>query len=344
MDRAEDFIARTEGFLARHEMLRAGQAVLVGVSGGADSVALAEALRRTGGYELHLGHVHHGLRAEAEADAEFVRELAGRWGLAFWLERIDAAELARRWSASVEEAARRGRYEALSAMARRCGASAVAVAHHADDQVETVLQRIFRGTHLRGLSGMPPKRPLPGGLTLVRPLLWARREQIEQFCREQGLAWRTDRTNLNSDFTRNFIRNELLPLIRRRLNPRADEAVLRLAEAAGEAEQTIRQLAEALLKRAVRKRSPGRIVLRAAPLRKAAPALAAVTLRSALAALSAPQQELTQERFRDLLAVLVGDVPAVDLPGGFRVESDGRNVSVSGPRQQGEIARIGETV
>ena len=335
MSGSEEFVGRTEAFVARHDLLRAGQTVLVGVSGGADSVALAAVLRSLGRYALRIAHVHHGLRADAEADAEFVADLAEKWDLPFCLERIDVPGLAKTWRVGVEEAARRGRYEALSAIATRAGAKLLAVGHHADDQVETILHRILRGTHLRGLAGMLPGRPLGGGISLVRPLLWARRAQIEAFCRSAGLTWRTDHTNQQTDFTRNFIRHELLPLVRERLNVRADEAVLRLGAAARQAEATLAELAAGLVERACRKRSGDKLVLRVGPLRKAPRPLAAVALRTALESLSAPQQELSAERFEDLLAVLAGEVPAVDLPGGFRAECDGRCISLSGPAVEG---------
>ncbi len=335
------FLAETERFIRRHDLLpevaggppgRPGQAaapgVLVAVSGGPDSVALAAAMRLLGGWALQLGHVHHGLRAGADADADFVAALARKWNLPFHLERIDTPVLAQAWHVGVEEAARRGRYDALVAMAERVGASVVATGHHADDQVETILHRIVRGTHLRGLAGMPPLRRLTGSVGLIRPLLWARRDQIERFCRAQELPWRTDETNAATDLTRNFLRHELLPLLRRRLNVRADEALLRLAESAAEAESALEELAGRLFERACRKRSAEVVVLRAAPLKKAPGLLASLAFRRALLELSAPEGELTQRRFKDLLALLEGPKKAIDLPGGLRAEAAGRDVRI----------------
>ncbi len=325
-DPTEEFAARTAEYVRQQGLLVGGQTVVVGLSGGADSVALAAALRAAGQWPIQLAHVDHGLRAEAGDDADFAAELARRWRLPFHLERIDTPALARRWAVGIEEAARRGRYEALAAVAGRLGAAAVAVGHHADDQVETVLHRIVRGTHLRGLAGMPPRRPLADGVTLIRPLLWARRWQLERFCRAQGLSWRTDRTNEQTEFTRNFIRHELLPLLRRRLNPRADEALLRLADAADQTRQALETLARELFERARSRSAEGQVVLRAAPLRKAPPLLAAMALRAALEALGAPQQALSRGRFEDLLAVVSGASPAADLPGGVRAARRGSSV------------------
>ena len=327
-DNPDQFAEQMQQYVRSHDLLAAGQTVLVAVSGGADSVALCSALRQAGGWTLRIGHVHHGLRPQADTDADFVAELANRWALPFHLERIDVPGLAQQWRVGVEEAARRGRYDALAAAAEATDASAVAVGHHADDQVETVLHRIVRGTHLRGLTGMAPSRRLGGRLDLVRPLLWARRGQIEQFCRRQGLAWRTDHTNVDTDFTRNFIRHEL-PMLRQRLNVRADEALLRLSLAAGEAQATLDQLADELFQRACRKRSSDQVLLRLGPLRKEPPLLAAMVLREALAQLAAPQQQLNRRRFQDLLDLLGGRLRAVDLPGGIRAERSGQNLRLS---------------
>lgn len=319
-------VIETEAFIAFNDLLSAGQAVVVGVSGGADSVALAAVLQLIGRYDLHIAYIHHSLRAEADADADFVADLARKWQRPFHLERIDTPALARSGRMGIEEAARTGRYEALSAVADRAGACAVAVAHHAGDQVETILHRMIRGTHLRGLAGMAPKRPLRKDLCLVRPLLRARREQIERFCRSEGLTWRTDHTNAETEFTRNFIRNELLPLLRSRLNARADDALLRLASAAGEAESVLAELAQRLFERACRKRSAGRVILRTSPLKKAQPLLAAMAMRAALAAMDAPQQALGRERFDELLAVLNGTATAANLPGQIRAERLDRDI------------------
>ena len=179
---------------------------------------------------------------------------------------------------------------------------------------------------------MPASRRLAGGdIMLVRPLLGLHREEIEAFCRQAGLKWRVDPTNEDTKYRRNFIRHELLPLLRRRLNVRADEALLRLASAAGDAQAALDELAGALYERARGPRRAGEVVLRAGPLRKAPPLLAATALRLALEDLAAPQRDLSRERFDDLLALLGGDGPAVDLPGGVRADRDGRTLRLSRP-------------
>ena len=164
-----EFVRDVEAFIASGDLLADGDAVAVALSGGADSVALAASLRSIGRFALHLVHVHHGLRGEAaDADAAFVRELAWEWKLPFVLKEIDTPSLGRQWGVGVEEAARRGRYDALAEAAREAGAPAVAVAHHADDQVETIVMGLLRGGALGALRGMPIARPLgPGSASKV---------------------------------------------------------------------------------------------------------------------------------------------------------------------------------
>ncbi len=330
MSDRDEFLARVAEAIRREELFAEGETVLAAVSGGADSVALAAALREGGLCRLHIGHVHHGLRAEADADAAFVAEMARRWDLPCCIERIDTPALAASWSCGIEEAARRGRYDALASMAGRVGAVAVAVGHHAGDQAETVLHRLVRGTHLRGLAGMRVKRPLAGPVQLIRPLLWATRAQIEAFLSGGGLSWRSDHTNRDTEFTRNFLRHEVLPLLRQ-VNGRVEEALVRLSAAAADADATLSGLAEKALDRACRRRTASTVVLRAAPLTKAPPLVAAMALRAALAWLSAPEQALSQDRYDDLLDVLAGRVAGVDLPGGIRAERTERDIVLSRP-------------
>jgi tRNA(Ile)-lysidine synthase len=337
------FVARMQAYIDAHGLLAEGESVLAGFSGGADSLAMTAALHETGLYRLAAVHVHHGIRgADADADEAFADGQAAAWGIPLLAERIDVPSLARRWGVGVEEAARRGRYEVFVAAAGSVGASAVALAHHADDQAETILHRIVRGTHLRGLAGMPAQRPLSLGVRIVRPLLWARRAEVEDYCRRRGLPWRTDHTNAQTDYTRNFIRNELLPLLRDRINPRADEALLRLSSAARDAEEVLDELAAALFDRACRKRTDIEATLRIAPLRKAPPALAAFVLRKAMEAIGAPQQELSQERFGDLLSLLAGEASAVDLPGDVRAARRGQLILLTRRGRAGGNVAAGE--
>lgn len=312
--------------MRRHRLARDRARLVVAVSGGADSVALLDALAETGDYRLVVAHVHHGLRAAADEDARFVEKLAAERHLAFELARVDVPALARQWGVGEEEAARQARYAALIEIALRHHASAVAVAHHAGDQVETVLHRVARGTHWRGLAGMRPSRDLAPNLKLIRPLLWARREEIEEYLRSRGLSWRNDHTNESTDYTRNFIRHKVLPLLREGVNPQTDEAILRLAEAAREVNEVLDELIDRAYTRALRRQLPGRIELRIASLEKHPGLVIRMSLLRALEQLGAPLKEVDSDHVGRLIGVFVGAIPAADLPGGVHARRHGNDL------------------
>lgn len=227
--------------IEREKLLTFGDTVVVGVSGGPDSLCLLHILRALSpelSLTLIVAHLHHGLRGdEADADAEFVRQLAADWGLPCEIGHADVPALARRYRLAIEETARRARYAFLGQVARRARAPVVAVAHNADDQTETVLMHFLRGAGISGLRGMlyrtrwgdyrllePMERALddmptsPSGegeypRWLVRPLLDVPRADVEAYCATHSLTPRFDRSNLDTTFYRNRLRHELLPLL-----------------------------------------------------------------------------------------------------------------------------------
>jgi tRNA(Ile)-lysidine synthase len=229
--------------------------VVVAVSGGADSCALLAALvqlRAAGGGEIVAAHFNHGLRgAAAEADAEFVCDFGERLGVRVVVGRGDVASAAALVGDGLEAAARTARYQFLLEIAQRHGARYVATAHTADDQVETILHRIVRGTGIAGLAGMRAARPMSEAVTLVRPLLALRRSDVLDYLAARGLAHRDDETNAETRFTRNRIRRELLPRLRADYNVDVDAALLRLGQLAGENQSVIAELVEHLLTAAV---------------------------------------------------------------------------------------------
>jgi len=207
----------------------------------------------------------------------------------------------------------------------------VATAHHADDNVETILHRIVRGTHLRGLAGIPAVRGLGGSdVRLVRPLLEITRAEIEAFLRARNVAWRHDSTNADTLYRRNFIRNELLPLLRGKLNARADDALLRLSAAAAEAEEFLAARAGELLSKAWRATGPTAGELDLAALGDAPPILRRYVVRGALERVGAPLRMIGAERLMQLdeLAAPGGAPSAITLPGGFRVRRVGESLRI----------------
>ena len=219
-------------------LFRPGMRLAVGVSGGADSVALLRTLHQhaaTLGLVLHAAHLHHGLRgAEADADLEFVRDLAAQLGVPFYESRVDAAAEAARAGESIEEAGRRLRYAWCRTLLTNTPLDAIATAHTHDDQAETVLGKFLRGAWTEGLSGIHPVVEFPEG-RILRPLLGATRAQVEAYLKALGQGWREDSSNRDPPFTRNRIRHELLPLLET-WNPRLREHLAQMAELARDEE------------------------------------------------------------------------------------------------------------
>lgn len=220
----EDLLARVRCYATRYGLLQSSKTVVVGVSGGPDSLALLHVLRqlsREFGLSLHVAHLNHGLRsAAAEEDARFVADMAARWDLPCTLGQVDVRSLAA--GCSLEEAARLARYRFLAEAAAQAGAGIIAVGHNADDQAETVLMHLLRGAGVAGLRGMLPRAPLADyrlglplarPLSLERPLLSVPRREIEAYCAEHALEPRFDRSNEDLTFHRNRLRHELLPLL-----------------------------------------------------------------------------------------------------------------------------------
>ncbi len=205
--------------------------LLVGVSGGADSLALMFGLEILG-FPLKIAHLDHSLRAASREDAEFIEDLAASRGLAFVRERVDVGKAAETQGQSIEEAARHVRYTFLFEEARKIGAQAVAVGHHADDQVETVLMHFLRGSALPGLTGMAYKNFIPlwdSSIPLVRPLLGIWRAEIETFLDELGLEARVDHTNQDVTYFRNRLRHELIPELEK-YNPQIRNVIWRMSD------------------------------------------------------------------------------------------------------------------
>ncbi len=233
--------------IREHDMISSGDSVVVGLSGGPDSTCLFHALAALR-EELNIDrlcavHINHGLRgAEAERDAEYSRSLAEYFGAEFRIFRFDIAADAKRRKISSEAAGRRARYAAFEQVCREIGAKKTAVAHNRDDQAETVLMRILRGTGTHGLTGIEYIRD--GGYgKIIRPLLDMNREAVERYCSENGLTPMRDSTNEEAVCTRNKIRLELLPYLRERYNPAVGDALVRLGRSAGEDDDYLQTIA-----------------------------------------------------------------------------------------------------
>ncbi|MBP5403883.1 MAG: tRNA lysidine(34) synthetase TilS [Elusimicrobiaceae bacterium] len=191
--------------------------VLVGLSGGADSVCLLHFLQylaKEKHFALAAVHVNHGLRARAaNADEKFCKGLCKKLDIPLFVKKVDARAVAQKQDLSPEHGARKARYKAYEQVARKWGATKLALGHHADDQAETFLLNLLRGTKARGLAGIPLRRPLCTGVEIVRPLLCITRADVETYLKQNKLPYVTDQTNFDDIYRRNWVRNTLLPLL-----------------------------------------------------------------------------------------------------------------------------------
>ena len=212
-------------YIQTHGLIGPNDKVLAGVSGGADSVALLHVLQSLG-FDVCAVHVNHGIRgADAEADEAFVKVLCGTLHIPLATEHVDVPAMAAAEGKTLEQAARDARYGCFDRVAADLGANVIAVAHHMDDQAESMLLHLFRGSGLTGLVGMRPRRG-----NVVRPLLCVRRLDIEAYLSENGLAYRTDATNFQRGAARNRIRLDVIPYLQENFNPAVVDSLCASAE------------------------------------------------------------------------------------------------------------------
>ena len=265
--------------------------IVLAVSGGPDSLCMADVfitLQDELKLKLVIAHINHGLRGlAADEDAEYVRVFAEQHCVSFRGTTIDVNELSKRDRLSIEEAARIARYQVLANVARECDAHFIALAHHADDQVETVLLRLIRGTGITGLQGMHNVSSLqdesaPNGkaICLLRPLLSVPRKVIETYCEQRQLTPRRDYTNDDRHHMRNRVRHDLLPFLEQ-LNPGIRKVVLHLAETAQSDAAVIEEATSDFLRRITIEDQPRPLYDRIA-WRKLPKGLQRTTLRKAL--------------------------------------------------------------
>jgi len=338
-------------WLRSERLLTRGAHWVVGVSGGPDSTLLLHLLHTLAvrdewnlfrDVRLHAAHLHHGLRGvEAERDWLYVHEFAERRGVLLFSDWIDVPAEAAATGGSLETVGRRERYAFLERVAVKTRSKVIAVGHHADDNAETILHRLCRGTGLRGLSGMKRVRPLREGsaIRLVRPLLPYRREQIEAWCEEQQLHPRHDATNTCTTYTRARIRHAVLPMLRETLNPKVVEALLRLAAQAEQGAVLVEKLAAEAYKRLCCVTSPDRVELDAVKLARRNPLVQTEVVRRALAAVAGTERDPSFPRLEAVrkLAALSG-TREVHWPGGLVVQRSGGRLVFRRPSSAVEIA------
>lgn len=304
--------------------------VVLAVSGGADSVAMlrgaiAVKQRAGGAGRLFVAHLNHGIRpVEAAEHAVWLGELCRRLGVPLKIGSADVPALAASQGDGIEAAARHARYEFFRTTAEKLGARFVAMAHTADDQTETVLQRVIRGTGLAGLAGMPRTRPLSHTATLVRPLLGIRRQDVLRYLESIGQDFCTDPTNADLRLTRNRLRHDLLPRLRADFNDDVDAALLRLAQQADETQRLVAQLAEKLFRRTV-KFANNQIQFDGHQLAAEQPLLVREVCKLAWNTAGWPLQDMGFDQWQQLHLLITSDATAgvLNLPASVRAERIG---------------------
>lgn len=313
----------------------AGEVVLVAASGGADSTALVRALRslkgETGQGRLIVAHCNHGLRgAESDTDEGFVRALTGELGLEAIVHKADVAATAEARGDGIEEAARAVRYRFLEETAGRVGARYIATAHTLDDQAETILLRILRGTGIAGLGGIPRVRGAAGNTVgLVRPMLTLHRADVLEYLQSLGQTYRDDSSNVDSSFTRNRVRHDLLPQLARDYNPRVIETLANLATQAEEMQVALRPTVDAVLSRCRVQMLDDGFELDVGPLGDAAPHVTREVLIAAWTATGLPLQAMGFAEWTTLAEMATTGRPAKRMfPGNTTAERRGTALRV----------------
>ena len=298
----------------RHQMFDPGETLVVGVSGGPDSLCLLHVLRELRGeydVRLHVAHLDHQIRdQESAADAAFVARVAEEWGIPATVAARDVPAYACERRLAIEEAARQARYAFLAGVAQETGARKVAVAHNAGDQVESVLMHFLRGAGLAGLRGMGPVSPWPSqpitspplDLILLRPLLEVPRAEIEAYCRQHRLQPRFDRSNLDTTYYRNRLRHELIPLLET-YNPGVREVVRRTARVIADDHEYLREQGRRAWEGVVTE-ADGAFVFALEPWRQLHPSLQRQLLREAIRRLRRGLRNINWVHIEGALTVL----------------------------------------
>lgn len=326
--------------LAREELYQAAATteidltnaqLVVGVSGGPDSLTLLHVLERIlRPGQLIIAHLDHGLRPSSAVEAQRAAEAAR--GMRFFTERVDVAELGRVQGLSIEEAGRTARYDFLARVARQEGALIVAVGHHADDQAETILMHLLRGSGLAGLQGMRPIGRLPNAseLWLWRPLLHVTREEIEQYAAEQGLEPARDESNADTVFLRNRLRHELLPILER-YNPQIRRRLVEMADLVAADEALLQDLTDDVWRDITLAQSDSRVELSRERWRATPIALRRRILRRAIATVRPELRDMgyrTLEAARRVAESSQSGSLRADLPGNVTLQAGYESIYV----------------
>ncbi|MCD8036180.1 MAG: tRNA lysidine(34) synthetase TilS, partial [Clostridiales bacterium] len=306
--------------IKKYNMLQRGDSIVAGLSGGADSCALVHVLagiREKFGIDVAAVHINHGIRgSEADADEKFAKAFCEGLGVKFIVYHCDVPAEAVRRGLGEEETGRLIRYEKFRETAEMLGANKIAVAHNLNDRTETFLMNLCRGAGMKGLSGIPA---VSGNI--IRPLIECSRESIEKYCAENSIDFRTDSTNLQNEYTRNKIRNVLIPWLKENINPAADMNIASAAELLREDEAFLEDIAEDVLSRATVEKHDDFTALDCDVLLKEKPVVVRRVLRKALRGLRPDLKDFSRVHIENTEKILHGETGRkINLPDGVTAQ------------------------
>jgi len=321
-----EFEKNIAGFAKKNELFCSADKILLAVSGGADSIALLHTLQTLKAEGLSTGdfvcaHINHQLRgSEANADEEFVITQAHSLSLPIATRRIETIGFARENKLSIETAARQLRLKSLLDIAKANNCNCIATGHQKNDNAETILQRLARGTGFRGLGGIWPKRLFADDIRFVRPLLCVSRDEILQYLNKRNLKWRTDKTNENCTYRRNFIRHQLLPALQQQCSNSIVEQLSELAQSTCKFYSLVCNRAEAIWPE-MADCGGDRVVLDLKSFLTQPPAVKVELVRRSLAAVGSGERDLTHRHYEKILQLAEQKTSGRknELPDGFVV-------------------------
>ena len=247
--------------IKRYNLIQSGDKVVLGVSGGPDSISMLNILneiKEEWQFEIYVAHINHMIRKEANDDEKYVQQYCEKNNIQCFVKRVNVQEIANIQKIGTEEAGRNIRYEFFEEVLQKVGANKIAIAHNKNDKIETIVMNLLRGSGLSGLKGIEPIREQ----RIIRPLIECERQEIEQYCEQYKLEPRIDKTNFENDYTRNKIRNIVIPYIKNEFNPNIIETMDRLSQVATEESNYIELQVEKIYQKLLIERSQNQIILK----------------------------------------------------------------------------------
>lgn len=307
------FCEKILNFITKQGLFSKGEKLFAGVSGGADSVAMMYALNEMG-FDLTVGHINHNLRpGHCEKDEAFVIEQADKLGLKVLTSSVDVRLYSQQNKISIETAARELRIEGLADMAQRCGCSAIITAHHKDDNAETMVHRLMRGTGFRGLCGIRDVNFIDG-TKFIRPLLCVSRDEIVEYLNSNGISWRTDHTNDELEYTRNKIRHQLIPYLEKDCTERLNDKLFDLSMKCRKLQRKVDKISDDVSSRICSQRG-GEVFIDIDLFNAQAKIVRAELIRRAIASLNVGERDLTANHYSDVLNIAEVKSGTANLPG-----------------------------